>query len=254
MRYTSTWQRVRRMTLVLLSLCTSLCIGLGACAPFTTTTPANCQNSPCPPPVYWQADLTQTFASGPAGAFALKWMEVTLRQFRFYYVFKPANPLSGLQVTANSSLPSQSSATTSLAATNQTLGQIRAYTVGVIHVARRSQAGQLITLQISPIAASGVTDTTWRLAPLRQIMDEPSPSKARFNLATDASGHSNGLPEAIWSGVDGVQQVSYLKVVMPGQPVSQRSYIFVRSDDPVTVNVITESEYLAVAGPANFTP
>ncbi|HLY31322.1 MAG TPA: hypothetical protein VKQ36_09855, partial [Ktedonobacterales bacterium] len=163
--------------------------------------------------------------------------------------------LNGLQVTTSAALSSHPAATTSLTATNQTLGHIGAYTVGVIHVARRSQAGQIITLQIMPLTSSKVgSDITWRLAPLRQIMAEPRPSKARFELATDASGRSNGLPEAQWSGVNKLQQVSYVKVVIQGQQVADRSYVFVRSDDPVVVKVITKAEYLAIAGPNNFTP
>jgi hypothetical protein len=46
--------------------------------------------------------------------------------------------------------------------------------------------------------------------------------------------------------------VSYVKIILPGQPVAERSYVFVRSDDPLTVT--TKAEYLAIAGPENFTP
>jgi hypothetical protein len=48
--------------------------------------------------------------------------------------------------------------------------------------------------------------------------------------------------------------VSYVKVVLPGQPVADRSYVFVRSDDPSKVSMITKAQYLAIAGQVNFTP
>jgi hypothetical protein len=39
----------------------------------------------------------------------------------------------------------------------------------------------------------------------------------------------------------------------------ERTYVFVRADDPVAddpvkVRIITKAEYLAIAGPVNFTP
>jgi hypothetical protein len=65
---------------------------------------------------------------------------------------------------------------------------------------------------------------------------------------------SSTLPHAQWYGPVMQQMVSYVKVIIPGQPITDRTYVFVRADDPVKVNSITQAEYLAIAGPVNFTP
>src|SRR5579862_1462953 len=198
MRLLTTWRAMLR--LVVAFLCIALPIGLSACAPFTTS-PQICV---CMFPVSaWKAQAAQTFAAGASGAFALKLIEITPQQFRFDYVFKsPAQQISSLQVAVSSSLPSHPTPVTQLATTVQTLGQIGSYTVGVIHVARRSQAGQIITLAITPVTQSGATGPTWRLEPLKQVRQEPPRTGGIMWLST------TGLPEAQWSPPVMAQEVS----------------------------------------------
>jgi hypothetical protein len=215
------------------------------------------------PPIVWQpAPPGQGFASGAAGAIALKWLDFTPQQFRIYFVFKPSGqapppePPVTLQITASASLPvSPTTPAVPLAATLQTLGQIGAYTIGVLHIGRFDHAGQLVNragqiISMTITAPALVGAAPWRLAPLHQLIVEPHAQTAWGALGA----YQDGLPEAQWSGPVQAQLVSYVKVVMPGQAVGARRYVFVRSDGPVTVQVISQAQYLALAGGENFTP
>jgi hypothetical protein len=217
-----------------------------------------------PPDVWQPAPSGQGFASGSAGAIALKWLEYTPQQFRLYYVFKPsdqgtqastpAQPVA-LQVTGSASLPgSPTTPAIPLPVTSQTLGQIGAYTIGAIHIGRFdhtgqpvNRAGQIITVAITPSLPGAAT---WRLSPIHQLIVEPHAQTARGGLGA----YPDGLPEAQWSPPVQAQLVSYVKVILPGQPVADRSYVFVRSDDWVKVQVISKAQYIALAGGENFTP
>lgn len=205
-----------------------------------------------PPLHIWQVQLDQTYVKGAEGALEIKWIEITPQQLRFYYVFT-SNHSINLRVVASSALPTESSdatIVTLLATTVQTLGRLGSYEVGVAQVEHRSQSGQTITLAITLVPLSGTSVTTWRLAPLKQLRPEPHVSTTRSVLRTN----SNELSEAQWYGPVMAQLVSYATVILPGQLAADRSHVFVRSDDPVVVAVITEPEYLAFAGLASFTP
>ena len=41
------------------------------------------------------------------------------------------------------------------------------------------------------------------------------------------------------------QMVSYVKVILPSQPITDRTCVFVRADGPLKVNSILKAEYLA---------
>jgi len=210
-----------------------------------------CANAPCPPPIEWTlTQPNQTFALGAAGVFALKQMDINPKQFRFYYVFKAQQPKITLRMAASAYQATSPSEITPLATADQVLGQIGSYIIGVAHIARRSHAGQIIQLQITPITATGSAETTWRLAPIKQLIAEAHADSAWSGVAPA----KDPLPEAVWSGELEAQLVSYVKVIIPGQPVAKRTYVFLRSDDPVIVKLITKAQYLAIAGPDNFTP
>jgi len=177
-------------------------------------------------------------------------IEITPQQFRFYYVFKSASHAS-LHVIVSSVLPeSPTTPAITLAATVQALGQIGAYTIGVIHVTRNNRSGQFVTLAITPSVAGAAT---WQLAPLQQRFPAPPPRHTRIGMWVTPEG----LPEAQWLGPVTEQEVTYLiyvKVVIPGQPVADRTYVFFQYDDPVVVKALTKAQYIAIAGSANFTP
>ncbi|MEO7002410.1 MAG: hypothetical protein ABI068_11355 [Ktedonobacterales bacterium] len=216
---------------------------LSACTVFTSQTSI----LSVPPPIVWQMQPHQSFASGPVGTFALEFVDFTPQQFRFYYAFKSPHQ-ADLRVSASSSLAGRGAASVmALATTVQPLGQIGDYAIGVIHVEHINRAGQIISLAITPTVANAIT---WQLAPFKQLIVEPHAQTARGGIGIMAEG----LPEVQWSGELEEQLASYVKVVIPGQPVTNRTYVFVRSDDPVVVQVITKVQFIAIAGSANFTP
>jgi hypothetical protein len=204
------------------------------------------------PPEYWQTHTGQLAATGTAGTFVVKWIQVTPQQLQFYYVFLSTQH-NQLQATARASHLANMTTASGLATTLQVLGQMRNYSIGVIHVAWVKNARQFIGLQLTVVSPAGVRVSRWQLTPLEQLLSD------RLYHTTAGMeaypGAASSLPEADWVPVvEGVQVVSYVKVIVPGQPVADRSYVFVRSGDPVTVKVISKAEYLAIAGSANFTP
>lgn len=223
----------------LLALMLYMCLGLGACSQPCTS---------CSYALSWQEQPGQLAAMGPAGSFAVKWIQVTPQQLQFYYIFVSTKHNS-LQATASASHLSNTTSK-SLATTVQVLGQISGYSIGVIHVDWANHVDQFIVLQLTLVSPTGARAGTWQLTPLQQVSSDPHPD-GRFQIDTSDSG----LPEADWfKAFMGAHTVSYVKIILPGQPVADRSYVFVRSDDPLTVIVITKADYLAIAGPENFTP
>lgn len=248
-------RRVRLWSLLTLigAMTLALSIALNACGGASSVT----QVVGAPPDVWDAPPVGQDFASGPAGAIALKWSDFTPQQFRIYFVFRPSKQVDApshpiaLRITASSSLASHpATPPVPLAATIQTLGQIDEYTVGVMHIEHLNRADQLVTLAITP---SLVGAATWRLSPIHQRIYEP-----HAQTATGVFGaYSDGLPEAQWHWpvvLQGELELSYVKVVLPGQPVANHSYVFVRSDSSANVQVMSKAQYIALAGADNFTP
>jgi hypothetical protein len=133
------------------------------------------------------------------------------------------------------------------------LGGINDYSIGVIHVDWTNNVNQLIGLQLTVVSPAGARAGAWQLTPLQQTRPDSNPGWVILN--TDANPSDTALPEAVWTTVVmGGTTVSYVKIILPGQPVADRSYVFEGSDDPATVKVISKAEYLRIAGPANFTP
>ena len=119
----------RRATLLALACCVIASLILGACSSNQTT--PSCTS--CAPPVDWELQQGQLVATGVAGTFALKWVEVTPQQVRFYYVFLSTQH-DQLQATASVSYPTNTSVMSSPPTTVQVLGQIGDYAVGSSHV------------------------------------------------------------------------------------------------------------------------
>ena len=206
----------------------------------------------CFPPDNWQLQPGQLAATGTAGTFAVKWIQVTPQQLQFYYLFLSTQH-NRLQATARASHLANMTAASGLATTVQDLGQIRDYSVGVMHVAWAKNTRQFIGLQLTTVSPTGVRVGTWQLRPLEQLLSDRLYHTAAGMEAYP--GAASSLPEADWVPVvAGVQVVSYVKIVLPGQPAADRSYVFVRSGDPAMVTTISKAEYLSIAGSANFTP
>ena len=62
------------------------------------------------------------------------------------------------------------------------------------------------------------------------------------------------LPEVDFYGPVMREQVAYFRGPTPKQQGVSRSYVFLRMDDPVVVSVITQAQYISIAGAENFKP
>ena len=191
-----------------------------------------------PPTSPWEVEQDQTIARNAAGTFVVVYIDVTKKEFRFFYAFSSqyqGNP----RIEVISSLPSGSKAVIQLVTTVQPLGSLGSFEVGVIHAPLLDRTGQLLTIQIT---MPGQNTPTWHLAPLKQPLKEPDPSNpAYYGLYLDQTK----FPSITFYGPVMEQQVAFFRDATP-------DYIFLRLGDTGPVQIITKAEYLAIAGPKNF--
>ena len=112
---------------------------------------------------------------------------------------------------------------------------------------RVARSGQILLLQV--IFPGEVTP--WRLAPLKQVADEPHVGKPRYELATNLTE----FLEVKWYGSVTKTRVAFFsRRDAASQLIPGISPIFVRMDDPMLVTTISQAEYLSLAGLRNFAP
>jgi len=191
-----------------------------------------------PPPIVWELEKDQTIARNGAGTFAVEYIDVTKKEFRFFYAFSSQYQGSP-RIEVISSPPSGSKAVMQLITAVQPLGSLDSFNVGVIHAPLLDRAGQLLTIQIT---MPGQHTPTWHLAPLKQLLKEPNPSNpAYYGLYLDQTK----FPSITFYGPVMEQQVAFFRDAAP-------DYIFLRLGSTGPVQIITKAEYLAIAGPKNF--
>lgn len=218
------------------------CLGIGYMFNFFGFFHSRCACAPLASP--WELQPNQMFIHDSEGIFSIKYVDITSREFHFFYAFQ-APHANALHVTAVSYPAGKSGALIHLAARVQPLGQLGIFTVGVIHISRFSRAGQSIGLQIIPLRAN----TSWNLVPLKQVRDEQHVDTSRYEIPSDPGQ----TPQVEFYGPVMQQQVAYFTDIVPGQPASKNPHIFMRIDDPAAVALITQAEYLSIAGSVNFT-
>lgn len=197
-----------------------------------------------PAPIVWQVQHGQTFAQSSGNKFALKYIEVTGQEFRFFYAFTASHP-GPLQVEAISYLNPNPQNTIHLVTIVQPLGSLGAFSVGVIRVSRVTRVGQIIALQITLPAEKF---PTWELSPLRQLIKEPNAARSLYGLSID----QNELPAVTWYGPVTAQQVAFFKDTTAGRSASHASHVFLNLANAHMILIITQAQYLAIAGPSNF--
>ncbi|MGB8346557.1 MAG: zf-HC2 domain-containing protein [Ktedonobacteraceae bacterium] len=191
-----------------------------------------------PPSNVWEVEQDQTIARNAAGTFAVEYIDVTKKEFRFFYAFSSQYQGSP-RIEVISSPPSGSKAVMQLITAVQPLGSLDSFNVGVIHAPLLDRAGQLLTIQIT---MPGQHTPTWHLAPLKQLLKEPNPSNpAYYGLYLDQTK----FPSITFYGPVMEQQVAFFRDAAP-------DYIFLRLGSTGPVQIITKAEYLAIAGPKNF--
>jgi hypothetical protein len=186
----------------------------------------------------------QTFVQNSNGTFSIKWITINPREFHFFYAF--SSPHKGTPRIMATSI-SRTDIPISLITSVQTLGQLGPFTVGVVHVFRFSRVGQMIELQIMP---PGENKASLRLEPLKQLTAETSENTENGEIYPGVGG----LPEVDFNGPVMRESVAYFRGPASNQQKSSRSYVFLRMDDPVVVSVITQAQYISIAGAENFKP
>jgi hypothetical protein len=197
-----------------------------------------------PAPQVWTLQQGQTLVQNAGGTFALKYIEITSQEFRLFYALNSSYQ-GTLHVEAISYLASAPKTITHLLATVQLLGQLSTFKIGVIHMPLLNQAKQIISLQITLLTKN---TPSWHIAPLKQLINEPH-NGSRYSFSTDLKE----LPNITLYGPVMQEQVAFFKDTSLKEPTSSPSRIFLRLDDPTKVAIITQAEYLTIAGKQNFT-
>jgi anti-sigma factor RsiW len=191
-----------------------------------------------PPNSSWVVEQNQTIVRNTAGTFMVEYIDITKKEFRFFYAFS-SQYQGDPRIEVLSSLPSGSSTAMQLVTTVQPLGNLGSFNVGVIHAPLLDRTGQLLTIQIT---MPGQHTPTWQLAPLKQPLKEPDPSNPpHYDLYLDQTK----FPSITFYGPATEQQVAFFKD-------TASNHVFLRLGDTGPVQIITKAEYLAIAGPKNF--
>jgi hypothetical protein len=200
----------------------------------------NSQGQPSGRPlsIPWGVQHEQTVALSHEDLFEIKYISITPKEFRFFYVVRSGHR-DGLVVQAVSISPKGTS--TPLATTVQALGKLGALDAGLLHVKLFHLTGQTIELHVT---TSGKNGPTWKLAPLKQTTDEPG--KGYWYGLSIQTQQPSGV---LWFGPVKGETVAFFK---ENETKPDASYVFVRFDDATLVKVITRAQYLEIAGQENF--
>lgn len=188
---------------------------------------------------YWLIKNNQMTLKTKDVTFAIKNIDISHQEFRFFYALKSPQKVSLHAV----SLINQTEAIP-LATHDQILGTLGAYTIGVLHVHRIDRVGQVITIQIT---FQGMP-TVQHLASLQQGQLVDKNPNTRVNFSVD----QEQLADIIWFGPLRDQQVAFFKSASTSRSGSSSDHIFLRLDNPITVITISKEQYLAIAGPENY--
>ncbi len=193
-------------------------------------------------PHLWEIQPGQTLAQSSEGIMCIKYIAITPDELQFFYILK-SRQRSIPHIIALSSLmlPARQ---TRLIAKVQILGQLEEYDSGVIHVAYTSQPGQIILLQMS---LTSNHHSSWQLAPLKQVNDDPHKSTSWMGMLTDC----NAFPEVEWYGPMKKEQVSLFRKNKPEHRGENIPHIYFRMDDPVQISLLTQDEYRTIVGLEN---
>ncbi|HZU67233.1 MAG TPA: zf-HC2 domain-containing protein [Ktedonobacteraceae bacterium] len=192
-----------------------------------------------PPTLVWQRQQEQFLAQNTEATFSIKYMDITNQEFRFFYAFRSAGEKIP-HVEVVSYLSSDPNTSTTLPTTIQSFGSVGSFNVGVVRARGLNRVGQIITLQIT---LPGKSTPAWHLAPLKQLFNYPfDSSRTYWGFPIEQAE----LPAVLWYGPVTKAYVAFFKNTVTGV------HLFVRIDDPVAVKIITQKEYLAIAGQQNF--
>ena len=189
-------------------------------------------------PQYWKTDNNQISIKNNTITFALKDIEISHQEIRFFYARKSSQNIS-LQAIETI----HQASTILLSTQDESLGTLGAYTIGVLHVRRIDRAGQVITIQMKIAGHSN----TWSLSPLQQLLLDNRP-----NTTVSIFVDQRQLPDITWSGPVMDQQVAYMQDISTSHINANTAHIFLRLDDPIKVQIISQAQFIAIAGKQNY--
>ena len=196
-----------------------------------------------PQATIWSLQPNQTLIRSDKGIFSIKYISITSAELRFFYAFKSSYK-DAPQVNATSYLISAPNNIAHLKVNIESLGQLGDYNVGVIHVDWLNRAVQVIDLSITSQEGSPLIG---HITPLKQLQEEPHREALTHGGITIPQ---NELPEVQWATPVMMEQVAFFKNTVPHQPGP--THIFVKLDDPSKVEIISQAEYLKIAGMENY--
>ncbi len=220
-------------------------VGFVAFVVFATTNSRFSKTCACPTQSAWMYQYGQASLQHSHDEFSLKVIAITSQEFHFFYAYTFSHPGSP-NITTTSNLEGSSALPLPLETRVQPLGVLGNVNVGVIHVRLLNRVNQSIELHISP---PGESTQHWKLAPLKQMIDEMHPG-VFTDLFSDL--HPLGIPTIAFNIPATTGQVAYFRLVQPAHSTSQPAYVFLKMDQPTLVSLITKEQFLAIAGPGNL--
>jgi hypothetical protein len=198
-----------------------------------------------PPTIPWEKQPNQDCIQNDEFVFCLKYVSIIPEKFLFFYAcrdiaqsMRDIAVCSSLGIQDNSFISPQFLSPT----TNQSLGTLEDYTVGVIHTNHISRVNQMVSLIIK------TSSTEHILNPLRQVAIEPhlDHTQITFHFV------SPDPEEVYFYGPVKKQQIAFFRREIQGQPLANRPHVFFQIQDNAVVSSITQEEYLAIIARENF--
>jgi hypothetical protein len=198
----------------------------------------------------WAFHPEQTGTQSADGAFALEYVEIANLHVHGYYAMRwptPGPPTVEARIARGASQPSAGGGVATPApvwahvvppATVQSFGRLGGLEIGVIDVPLLNQAGQVLTLVMTP---PGALAPTWTLTPLEQVRPEPH-ARSKMGLGGDTSTFPE-IGVGAFLGYPGNRHSGYFALAQPTSPTSYLPSVFFVSDYDGTVARLTEAEF-----------
>ncbi len=203
----------------------------------TTQQPPRVSGS-VPPQTEWAIQDEQMTIKNNDITFAIKNIDFTHQEFQFFYAKRSSQTL---HIHVISTV--DNTGEISLHTYDQPLGKLGMYTLGVLHIQRIDRLNQVLTIE----ATTQEHPTPWNIKPLKQLFVDSNPNETG-NIYVG----QNNFPDITWYGPVMMQQVAFFKDTSNKNARPDAPHIFLRLGTPNVVSTISKTEYLAIAGPENY--
>lgn len=207
---------------------------------------------PPPPPFAWELQTEHVHFQHTNGSFCLKYIVIRPKDMGFFYAFHSSlakHPYALVTSYFENTSECHEQKPLSLVTRLESLGSLGEYDIGIVHIAWVDRPGQVMRLQIFP-SQDGLL--LGELTPLRQLhypTYQGGEKLGGIGLAQTA------CPEVLFQGPVKREQVAFFRHVLQQQSVSDMPHLFLqisRVYDEVAVLLISQADYLAIAGIENF--